>query len=281
MDTTTADTPAATPDPRTLPGYVSPLDSSFRRGNPRPDLGGVSLWDADALKVPSLSLDPGNITGLPEYDADQDSALVAAAVDAMTSLRDTTAKIIAARETARADPTLTEAAKLLAVDDLHNRTWSVATRKVDAVLASLGKQISATEQSLRGPIQSSSATPLAAEIRSYARSLSTSERQTLIQQAVNDGDAVTASAMLGCPVPYLAGLTREMQSALTQNWHVARNPNIARQLALLRKVHEAVGRAGSIFIGSFEKAVGAPQATVQRLRAQQARTRQVIGANAG
>lgn len=276
-DNAAENNPDAPPyDARTEPGYISPLDAAFKRGNPRPDFGGLSFWDPEALTIPALSLAPGNITGLQEYDAEMDAGLVAPAVDALAAMHDTSIKVITAREAARADVTMTEAAKLIAVDDLHGRLWSVPARKVDAALATLGKQIAHFEAALHAPLQATSSTHLASEIRAHVRGLTLGERQSLLTEAINEGDAVTAGAVLGA-VPYLSGLTNELQSAFTHQWNVARQPDTARKLALLRKVHEKVQIAGGAFIGSFDKLIGAPQAKVQQIRAQQARTRKAIG----
>lgn len=265
-------------DPRSAPGYRTPLDLALLRRNDRPGMAGPSLWSDDALATPSITLQPGNIAGIEGFDADLDTPLLSGVIDAMAALHDTTAKVIGAREAARSDPTMTESAQILAVDHLHAQVWPLATRKVDSALANLGRQINAMEASMKGPVVSNAGGPLAAEVRSYVRSLTAGERQTLLSQALVDGDAVTAGAVLGCPVPYLSGITKEMQSAMLGRWHELRNPNAARQLKVLHKARAALEAAGSVFVASMDRTIGAKQSTVQRIRAQRDKVRRVIGA---
>lgn len=269
----------ADPDVSRAPlNMLSPLDQSMRRGNPRQRQSPPNLWDAPgAVNAPSLSMAPENITGADEY-SETDAGYVASAVDALAALHEGAKKVIEARESLKTDPTMTDAAKVIAVSDLQTKFMTPATRKVDAARASLDKAIAETELSLRSPITSGASGALAQEVRAYVRSLKPAERQTLLMTAINEGDATTVGAVLGCPVAYLAGITKDMQAALTQQWHVKRSPEVARRLGLMKLAVSKLEAAGSAYTGSMEQLAGVRHATVARLKAQRDGARAVIGA---
>lgn len=259
----------------------APLDQSFNRGTPRQPSLPPTVWDVrDPVTLVSQTLSPMQITADDDYD-DTSAPAVATAVAALQSASDYVTKTIAAREGLRADPTLTQSAQVLEMDAIQMRLMTTATKALDAACATLRRSISDGEAALRVPLAQTT-TPIAVEVRSHMRSLSTSDRMALIQQSVAEGDVATVSAVLGAGVPaYLSGLAPEMVKVLTESYNMKRNPVAAKRLSLMRKAMSKLEDAGSHIIGNIEKVAGVHSATVAKIRAQHAKARAVIGANAG
>lgn len=251
----------------------SPLDASLKRGNPRQHHGGPSLFDArDPMKTPNMAFAPEQVTSLPEY-AELEGWGVGLAVEALKSMQGVVSNLLTARETYKSDPTLTEAAQVLAVDDLHNKLMPAATKRLDAANATVTKAIEAQEAELRKGFTSSS--PFAAEIRAHAKALSAGDRIKFINEATAAGDMTTLAAVLGAP-PYLSGLDAKMAATLTELANKARFPQTAKRLALLRGAQVKLEAAGSVAVGSYEAILGVRDATVRKLRAQREKVRTVL-----
>lgn len=100
-------------------------------------------------------------------------------------------------------------------------------------------------------------------------SLPEGQRMGFIQKAIEAGDERTVGAVLG-GVPYLSGITPEMQNALLRLHHEKSNPRAAKQLRAAKAGLELLGERGGLLFTEMEKAVGAKQAKVQQLRAAKA-----------
>lgn len=255
----------------------SPLDQSFGRRNERPNTARApSLWDAEPVAVPSMSLDPGQIKAhehfeeLGGWNTDQATA-------AMQALQTVAKQIIEARETLRANPIKHEAELILELDDLANRLLPTATKKADAALKALGSAIASHEAALAANVKD---TPHGVEIRQYVRTLKPAERASVLRQAIERGDATTVGALLGSPAPYLTGLdlSDEMHAAYLNQWNSKREPVKAKQIALMRHAQAKLEQAGSTFIASTEALTGVKHTTVAKLRQQRQKFRTVVGA---
>lgn len=260
-----------------LAAQRSPLDQSFGRHNNRPNTARTpSLWDAEPLTQPSMSLDPGQITS-HNLHAELEGWNCQSALEALTALQTVAKQIIEARETLRANPIKHEAELILELDDLHNKLAPTATKKADAALKALGAGIASHEAALAAHVKD---TPHGQEIREYVRSLKPAERASVLRQAIERGDATTVGALLGSPAPYLTGLdlSAEMHAAYLNQWNSKRDPVKAKQLALMRHAQAKLEQAGSTFIASTEALTGVKHSTVAKLRAQRQKLRTVVGA---
>lgn len=263
---------------RAVAALASPLDQAMRRNNPRPRSGEPSLFDVrEVMQTPNMAFSPEQITAHELFE-ELEGYGVTGAVEALKGVRDVVNNVITARETYRTDPTLTQAAQLLAVDDLHAKQMPVATKRLDAALATVTRSIEAQEAELRKGFTSTS--PFAAEIRAHAKSLSTADRMKLITTATNAADMTTLSAILGAP-SYLSGLDAKIAETLTERANMVRSPVTAKRLALLRSAQEKLEAAGSTVHRTHEAMTGFRHATAERLRAQQKKIKTVIGAIAG
>lgn len=271
----TTDTP--NPTDEAVAAQLSPLDQSFRRGNPRQHHGGPSLWDVrEAMQTPNMAFAPEQITELPEYEA-LDGWGVSTAVEALKSLQDAVTRLIAGRESYREAVDMTEAAQVLAVHDLHSKLMPLATKTLDAAHSTVGKAIAVLEAEFKQPVTEGARGPFSAEVRAYVRSLDMSGRMRFFNEALSNGDMTALGACLGAPA-YLSGLDPEAVPVLTERANVRRNPLAAKRLALLKGAQAKLESAGSIAVASYDGMVGAKDATVRRLREQRQKRETVIGA---
>lgn len=255
----------------------SPLDQALSRPNARPAEAPRSLFDArQPLAIPSLTLDPNNIRAHDQFER-LGGYHCDAAIAAMEALHTVAKQCITARDTYKGDVTLTEAAQVLAVDDLHGKQAPLALRKVDAAVQALDSAIGSHEQQLRASIKEGATGPFAAEIRTMVRGMTLGERMSFVTTAVTNNDAVAVGAVLGAP-SYLSGLDAGIAQSLTERANAIRNPEIAARLALMKHALNKVQAAAGVFLGSTEAMCGFTDATVRKLRAQRAKVKTVIGA---
>lgn len=267
-----ADTPARGNQPVAL---ASPLDAALRRPNARPAPTAPSLRMSEQLIAPSPTLDPKGIAAIPGYD-DATKPYVAIAETAMSEMHEAIAAVIAAREASRRRPDWTEAAAIMAVANHAAALQDRATRVADKVLAQLTTTINGLESMLQGPMESNAtSSPVAAEIRAHVKSLSSEGRYAFMMQAVNKKDTRTLGAVLGAP-SYLSGLTDDMSATFTRQYNSVKSPEVVQRLDVMKAARAKVEAAGSVFIASAEKAMGARWETANKLKAARASAEQAF-----
>jgi hypothetical protein len=223
----------------------------------------------DELSRPSVSLAPGNIEGLDGYD-DESKGYVADAVTALDTMHQTVTKIIEAREASKRNPSWTEGAQIINTAVLADKLTTQTAKMVDATLGALQTRIAHVEGELRKPMDGTLVTPVAVEVRQYARELSATKRNELIADLIDKGDAKTLGALLTAP-PFLSGLTDAEVKVFTEKHNRKANPLLTKRLALMKTAHAKLADAGSLFIVQSERAQGVPPNVVAQLRAAQSK----------
>lgn len=188
---------------------------------------------------------------------------------------DAIGRVHAARETVSKDPTLTENAVAVQVADFADRQMAAVTRAFDAARSGLVKTIEHMERELSAPVTSLAAQSVSEEIRAHVKGLPDAQRAVFVKKAIDRGDAVTASAVLGAPA-YLSGLDDAMCAPLLQHFHVTQNPVTARRLKTAIAAREMIEARASVVINGFEQAIGVPFHKVKLLREAQAKTRAAL-----
>lgn len=202
----------------------------------------------------SPALHPENIKSIDGYS--DDTALVLGLTEAaFTEAYEGIRSIHDAKAAAAKNPTLTEGAKLLQVDDFAGKKLDKITRAFDAELARLDKAVAHLDAEMNQPVTAQASASLAAEIRAHVKGMKTGERQTFIQQAIDSGDAMTASSVLGAPA-YLSGLHPEMAKVLLRQWHIKQNPEKEARLKAMQGAKALVERNGPLAIKAAIDAVG-------------------------
>lgn len=153
------------------------------------------------------------------------------------------------------------------VEALQRRTHAARAQagQLGTVLDRLDKQIAHFEQELSQPLESRAAVTIAAEVRKYVKDMTVEARHKFLQQAIDDADHITASAVLGAP-PYLSGLDANFQKTYTRMWHERTSPDLATKLKAVRGAKAVIEQRGGLIFKEVEKAMGAPWARVQALR---------------
>lgn len=212
----------------------------------------------------SISLHPAMIEGIDGVD-DTIRPLLQPAIDAFTDAVAGLGAIDDVRKAAKADGTMTDAARFLAVADYSDKRVPVITRKLDAAHASLARSIATTEATLNAPLEASVNSQAAQELRSIVRGMDAPARRKLVMDSINSGDKVVLSALLAAH-PIQSGLSQVEMQNYTRMYREKSHPDLMTRLTVLQKAHEMIGaRGGSVFTQA-EKLIGIPRGELAALR---------------
>jgi len=209
------------------------------------------------------SIHPSVIEAVDGYD--QHMAFVVEARNVFEEAYKALSTIHNARRAVADDPTMTDAAKLLAVADFADKNSDKVFRKFDGAVARLTLAVRDHESKLNAPVQQAAAAPVAAEIRAHVKAMKQGERMGFLNDALKAGDAQTITAVLGAPA-YLSGLTEVEKQVHTRAYHSKANPDLSARLAIMTKVRDLVEQRGALIHGELEKAIGGKWAQVSAAR---------------
>jgi hypothetical protein len=216
----------------------------------------------DSRVTPSLH--PLNVTKLDGY-SESTAVFVAPTERVLAEAYEGIARVHNAREAARTDPTLTEAAQLIKTDEMAQKVFAKVAKAFDAECANLSKGIAHIEKELTAPVTAKAAHPIAAEIRAHIKSMPVEKRVSFVQAAINSGDETTASSVLGAPA-YLSGIDANMQAVLVRLYREKMTPDAAARLKVMRGAKELLENRGGLVLLQLEKAVGAQSHVIRRMR---------------
>ena len=202
----------------------------------------------------SPSLHPKCIEHLDAY-TESTAPYVSSAIGALTSAYQAVASVHDARAAASQNPVWNEAEQIIRTDSLAQEKIVGAAKALDASISELGKKSDDIEKTLTQPLVSKAALSISQEIRAHVKSMETGERLTFIRQAINQGDEVTVTALLGAP-SYLCGLDQEMHGVHVRMWHEKNSPELAARLKVVRGAHDYLGRYSGLLHSEMSKAVG-------------------------
>jgi len=202
----------------------------------------------------SPTLHPGIAGEIADYDDDTRPLLggtetaVDEAFKALQSIHD-------AKAGAAKNPTLNEYAQLVAVDThatkVMSKVYASWSREVDKLNANITK----LDKELNAPVEQRATASMASEIRAYFRDLKPGPRMNALRQAIEAGDEVTVTAVLGGR-PYLSGLEPELHAEFLHDWHKAQRPLEAKKLAAMRQAAEMLNNRYKLLTKAVTDAVG-------------------------
>jgi len=202
----------------------------------------------------SPTLHPGIAGEIADYDDDtcpllgQTETAVDEAFKALQSIHD-------AKAGAERNPTWNDAARLVAVDNhatkVMNKVYASWSRAVDTLNANIAKM----DKELNAPVEQRATASMASEIRSYFRDLKPGPRMNALRQAIEAGDDVTVTAVLGGR-PYLSGLETELHAEFLHDWHKAQRPLEAKKLAAMRQAADMLNNRYKLLRKAVSDAVG-------------------------
>ena len=228
------------------------------------------IQDADTRVTPSFH--PQTVRSIDAYD-DDTASILAGTEAAFNEAYIGVGRVHDAREAAKTNPTWNEAQQVIQTADFADKLTIQLAKRFDSATAGLNRVIEGLERDLSQPIAGGGVGAMAGEIRGYVHSLPEGQRMGFIQRAIEAGDERTVGAVLG-GVPYLSGITPEMQNVLLRLHHEKSNPRAAKQLRAAKAGLELLGERAPLIFGQMEKAVGAKQTKVQQLRAAKAKAEQ-------
>lgn len=170
-----------------------------------------------------------------------------------------------ARESVARNPTLNEAAKLLAVAGLASKRQDKITRSFDRAREHLTSAANAAEAELNEPMKAPAHSAISAEIRAHAKSLSDEDRLSFVNHALASEDVQTLSAMLGAP-GYLSGLKEAYRTAFTRSFHEQQNPNLVKRLDATKRALTLIDEHSPLIWSEVTKAVGASWDEVSHIK---------------
>lgn len=223
--------------------------------------------DVNTSVTPSIH--PSNITSLDGYDETTADA-VADVVSAFETAYEGLTNIHLARQAAKQNPALTEAAQILVVADYAEKHFKKIAAQLDVANARMQKSIADGERQLSQPLESGAIGGYTAEIRAHMKGLKQTERVAFMNDAIRAGDSKTLSAVLGAP-HFLSGLSSVERDMLTRTFHERANPTLAKRLALMKAAQTLMGERGGLVFDEMDKAIGATSKRVASLRAARAK----------
>jgi hypothetical protein len=215
------------------------------------------------------SFHPDTVQAIDAYDDDTASVL-AGTEAAFSEAYIAVGRVHDAREASKTNPTWNEAQQVIATQDLADKLTVNLAKRFDSATSNLTRLVEGLESDLSQPIEGRGVGAMSAEIRAYVKGLPEGQQMGFIRNAIEAGDERTVGAVLG-GVPYLSGITPEMQTVLLRLHHEKTNPRAAKQLRAAKAGLELLGERAPLLFKEMEKAVGAPQAKVQQLRAAKAK----------
>ncbi len=235
----------------------------------------------------SPSFHPQVIASMDEFDTDTQPVLQQA-VDAFVSVYEGLGKVHDAKAAAEANTAWPENMRVIRVQEAADRSFARFAPQLDRVYANMKNGVELIEKQLTAPIEAQAAHTIATQIRTHVKGLA--ERQgtsTLdkrpgqsaigfVQAAIQKGDALTVSAVLGAP-SYLSGLTDEMHAMLLRQWHEKANPQAAKRHRAMLSVMEIIRNRGTLLHAELEKLVGASPAHAKALRDRNAAAEKALG----
>ena len=202
----------------------------------------------------SPTLHPGIAGEIADYDDDtrpllgQTETAVDEAFKALQSIHD-------AKAGAERNPTWNDAARLVAVDNhatkVMNKVYASWSRAVDTLNANIAKM----DKELNAPVEQRATASMASEIRAYFRDLKPGPRMNALRQAIEAGDEVTVTAVLGGR-PYLSGLEPDLHAEFLHDWHKAQRPLEAKKLAAMRQAADMLNSRYKLLTKAVTDAVG-------------------------
>lgn len=203
----------------------------------------------------SPTLHPGIAGEIADYD-DETRPLLGATETAVHEAFQALQSIHDAKAGAAKNPTLNEYAQLVAVDTHATKVMSKVYASWERAVDVLNKNIGTMEKDLNAPVEQRATASMASEIRSYFRSLKTDgERMGALRKAIESGDEVTATAVLGGR-SYLSGFDPDLHAEFLRDWHEAQRPLEAKKVRAMKAAADMLNNRYKLLTKAVTDAVG-------------------------
>lgn len=224
----------------------------------------------------TASLHPQSIASLDEYDSETEGELQQV-VQAFTSVYEGIGKVLDVRDVAAGNTAWNEDMRTIKVQEMADRAFAKFAPQLDKVYHNMRAGAELIEKQLSAPVEARAAHTISTQIRDHVKGLaerqgtSTADKRPgqsalgFVQAAIQKGDEVTVSAVLGAPA-YLSGLTDEMQAVLRRLWNEKANPTASKRLRAMRAVMDLIQDRAPLIHKEMERVVGKSPAYAKMLR---------------
>jgi len=202
----------------------------------------------------SPTLHPGIAGEIADYD-DDTRPLLGATETAVDEAYQALRSIHDAKAGAAKNPTLNEYAQLVAVDTHATKVMSKVYGSWSRTVDTLNANITNLEGELNAPVEQRATASMASEIRSYFRQLEPGPRMNALRKAIESGDDMTVTAVLGGR-PYLSGLEPDLHAEFLHDWHNAQRPVEAKKLRAMKAAADLLNNRYKLLTKAVIEAVG-------------------------
>lgn len=212
----------------------------------------------------SPTLHPGIAYEIADYDDDTRPLLgatetaVSEAFEALKSIHD-------AKAAAATNPTLNEFAQLIAVDNHAEKRMAKVYAAWSRTTDVLNNNIAMMEKDLYAPVEQRANASMASEIRAHFKALKPNERMLALKTAIDNGDEITATAILGGK-SYLSGFDPELHAEYLKDWHNAQRPVEAKKIRAMRAAADILNDRYKLLTRAHREAVGVIEETAEGRR---------------
>lgn len=224
----------------------------------------------------TASLHPQSVASMDEYDSDTEGELQQV-VQAFTSVYEGIGKVLDVRDVAAGNTAWNEDMRTIKVQEMADRAFAKFAPQLDRVYHNMRAGVELIEKQLSAPVEARAAHTISTQIRDHVKGLaerqgtSTADKRPgqsalgFVQAAIQKGDEVTVSAVLGAPA-YLSGLTDEMQAVLRRLWNEKANPTASKRLRAMRAAMDLIQDRAPLIHKEMERVVGKSPAYAKMLR---------------
>lgn len=202
----------------------------------------------------SPTLHPGIAGEIADYD-DETRPLLGATETAVSEAYQALQSIHDAKAGATKNPTLNEYAQLVAVDTHATKVMSKVYGSWSRAVDTLNANIATMEKDLNAPVEQRATAAMASEIRSYFRQLEPGPRMNALRQAIESGDEITVTAVLGGR-SYLSGLEPDLHAEYLRDWHNAQRPLEAKKVRAMKAAADMLNNRYKLLTKAVTDAVG-------------------------
>lgn len=218
--------------------------------------------DTDTRISPTLH--PGIEAEVADYD-DETRPLLGATETAVSEAFNALKSIHDAKAAAATNPTLNEFAQLILVDNHATKLMDKVYTKWSRTVDTLNNNIAAMEKDLYAPVEQRATATMASEIRRHFATLEMGPKMNALRKAIEAGDELTASSILGAPC-YLSGLDPELHAEFLRDWHNAQRPLEAKKIRAMRAAGDLLNERYKLLTKAHREAVGMIEQTEEGRR---------------
>lgn len=204
----------------------------------------------------SQQMDPETFRAIEGHD-DETAPFVGDVINAFVDIHHVLSSLHDARARAESNGALTPENRILEVSKVAEKHRDRVVSRLARTERDLRARIEHTEGELTKPlVERAGLGTLNGEVRDHFKGLDRAAREKLLREAMEKGDGLTLTAVLGGPY-YLSGMTEIDHQHYVRELHERDNPHLVRRLDVMNRFLAMLERGVRAMPAQFDKAVGA------------------------